>query len=422
MKIKSVRGTHDLLPESIGLWQQIESTARGVFRLYGYEEVRTPIFEKTELFARSIGAESDIVQKEMYTFNDSKGNPISLRPEGTAPVVRAYLEHGLHHDKSVQKLYYIGPMFRHERPQKGRYRQFHQVGVEVLGSDHPALEAEVIEMLVRFLRDLGASEIQLLVNSVGCPNCRPGYVKILKEELDKLQDGLCAECQRRSTTNPLRVLDCKVPACQPLIDGLPSILDHLCEECRQHFEQFQAYLELQNIPFEVVSRLVRGLDYYVGTTFEMISSKLGPTQNAVVGGGRYDGLPELLGGPPTQGFGFALGIERLVVLLEENATRLRPGPDIFLAYLDESALQETLGLARELRDQGISAYVDFEGRSLKAQMRLANKLHSLFTCIIGDNEVKSGQFPIKRMKDGHQITQAREAIASYVKEDGVITS
>ncbi len=422
MKIKSVRGTHDLLPESIGLWQQIESTARGVFRLYGYEELRTPIFEKTELFARSIGAESDIVQKEMYTFNDSKGNPISLRPEGTAPVVRAYLEHGLHHDKSVQKLYYIGPMFRHERPQKGRYRQFHQVGVEVLGSDHPALEAEVIEMLVRFLRDLGASEIQLLVNSVGCPNCRPGYVKILKEELDKLQDGLCAECQRRSTTNPLRVLDCKVPACQPLIDGLPSILDHLCEECRQHFEQFQAYLELQNIPFEVVSRLVRGLDYYVGTTFEMISSKLGPTQNAVVGGGRYDGLPELLGGPPTQGFGFALGIERLVVLLEENETGLRPGPDIFLAYLDESALQETLGLARELRDQGISAYVDFEGRSLKAQMRLANKLHSLFTCIIGDNEVKSGQFPIKRMEDGHQITQAREAIASYVKENGVITS
>ena len=422
MKIKSVRGTHDLLPESIGLWQQIESTARGVFRLYGYEELRTPIFEKTELFARSIGAESDIVQKEMYTFNDSKGNPISLRPEGTAPVVRAYLEHGLHHDKSVQKLYYSGPMFRHERPQKGRYRQFHQVGVEVLGSDHPALEAEVIEMLNRFLRDLGASEIQLLVNSVGCSNCRPGYVKILKEELDKLQDGLCAECQRRSTTNPLRVLDCKVPACQPLIDGLPSILDHLCEECRQHFEQFQAYLELQNIPFEGVPRLVRGLDYYVGTTFEMISSKLGPTQNAVVGGGRYDGLPELLGGPPTQGFGFALGIERLVVLLEENEIRLRPGPDIFLAYLDESALQETLGLARELRDQGISAYVDFEGRSLKAQMRLANKLHSLFTCIIGDDEVKSGQFPIKRMEDGHQITQAREAIASYVKEDGVITT
>jgi histidyl-tRNA synthetase len=422
MKIKSVRGTHDLLPESMGLWQQIESTARRVFQLYGYEEVRTPIFEKTELFARSIGAESDIVQKEMYTFNDSKGNPISLRPEGTAPVVRAYLEHGLHHDKSVSKLYYIGPMFRHERPQKGRYRQFHQVGVEVLGSDHPALEAEVIEMLDRFLRDLGASKLQLLVNSVGCPKCRPGYVKILKEELDKIQDGLCPECQRRSTTNPLRVLDCKVPACQPLIDGLPSILDHLCEECRQHFEKFRGYLELQNIPFEVVPRLVRGLDYYVGTTFEMISSKLGPTQNAVVGGGRYDGLPELLGGPPTRGFGFALGIERLVVLLEENEPRLRPGPDIFLAYLDQSALQEALGLARELRDQGVSAYVDFEGRSLKAQMRLANKLQSLFTCVIGDDEVKSGQFPIKRMEDGHQITQTREAIASYVKEDGMVTS
>ena len=422
MKIKSVRGTHDLLPESVGLWQRIEAEARRVFRLYGHEEVRTPIFEKTELFARSIGAESDIVQKEMYTFSDSKGNPISLRPEGTAPVVRAYLEHGLHHDKSVQKLYYIGPMFRHERPQKGRYRQFHQVGVEVLGSDHPALEAEVIEMLERLFRDLGAPELQLLVNSVGCPDCRPGYVKILKEELNRLQDGLCAECQRRSKTNPLRVLDCKVPGCQPLIDGLPSILDYLCEDCRQHFERFRGYLDLQNIPFEVVPRLVRGLDYYVGTTFEMISSKLGPTQNAVVGGGRYDGLPELLGGPPGKGFGFALGMERLVVLLEENEDSPRAGPDIFLAYLDQSALQETLGLARELRDQGISAYVDFEGRSLKAQMRLANRLECRFTCIIGENETKSGQFPVKRMEDSHQVTLAREAIASYVKGDEVATS
>jgi len=415
MKIKSVRGTHDLLPESVALWQTIEAEARGVFQLYGYEEVRTPILEKSELFARSIGAESDIVQKEMYTFSDSKGKSISLRPEGTAPVVRAYLEHGLDRDGLIHKLYYIGPMFRHERPQKGRYRQFHQVGVEVLGSDHPALEAEVIEMLERFLNQLGVKGLRLLLNSVGCAVCRPAYVKVLQEELNKRQDELCPQCQRRSKTNPLRVLDCKVPACQPVIDELPSILDYLCDNCRQHFKKLRSYLDLQEITYEVTPRLVRGLDYYVGTTFEMVSSELGPTQNAVVGGGRYDGLSELLGGPPGKGFGFALGIERLVVLLEETLDSRRPRPDVFLAYLDEGALKESFGLAQELRHQGVFAYIDFQERSLKAQMRLANRLDSRFTCIIGEDEMQSGQFPLKRMEDGHQVTLDREAIASYVK-------
>ena len=424
MKIKSVRGTHDLMPESVALWQKIEAEARGVFQLYGYGEVRTPLLERSELFARSIGAESDIVQKEMYTFSDSKGKTISLRPEGTAPVVRAYLEHGLDHDGLIHKLYYIGPMFRHERPQKGRYRQFHQVGVEVLGSDHPALEAEVIEMLERFLHKLGAKGLRLLLNSVGCADCRPAYVKVLQEELNKRQDELCPDCQRRSKTNPLRVLDCKVPACQPVIDELPSILDYLCDKCRQHFEALRSYLDLQKIIYEVTPRLVRGLDYYVGTTFEMVSSGLGPTQNAVVGGGRYDGLSELLGGPPGKGFGFALGIERLVVLLEDSLDSRRPRPDIFLAYLDEGALKESFGLAQELRNQGVFAYIDFQGRSLKAQMRLANRLESRFTCIIGEDELQSGQFSLKRMEDGHQVSLDREAIASYVKEtdDEVATS
>ena len=422
MKIKSVRGTHDLLPESVALWQKIEAEARGVFQLYGYEEVRTPILESSELFARSIGAESDIVQKEMYTFSDSKGKTISLRPEGTAPVVRAYLEHGLDHDGLIHKLYYIGPMFRHERPQKGRYRQFHQVGVEVLGSDHPALEAEVIEMLERFLHKLGVKGLRLLLNSVGCAKCRPAYVKVLQEELNKRQDELCPQCQRRSTTNPLRVLDCKVPACQPVIDELPSILDYLCDNCRQHFEKLRSYLDLQEISYEVTPRLVRGLDYYVGTTFEMVSSELGPTQNAVVGGGRYDGLSELLGGPPGKGFGFALGIERLVVLLEDTLDSRRPRPDVFLAYLDEGALKESFGLAQELRHQGVFAYIDFQERSLKAQMRLANRLDSRFTCNIGEDEIERGQFPRKRMEDGHQVTLARKAIASYVKGDEVVTS
>ncbi len=415
MKIKSVRGTHDLLPESVQLWQRIEASARRLFELYGYAEVRTPIFEQTELFARSIGVDSDIVQKEMYTFSDSKGKSISLRPEGTAPVMRAYLEHGLYHDGVIHKLYYIGPMFRHERPQKGRYRQFHQVGVEVMGSDHPALEAEVIDMLDRFLEGLGADGLHLLVNSIGCTTCRPGYVKLLREELSKRQDDLCPQCQRRSQTNPLRVLDCKVPACQPVIDELPSILEYLCENCRQHFESFRAYLEHQKIRYEVMPRLVRGLDYYVGTTFEMVSSKLGPTQNAVVGGGRYDGLSQLLGGPPVQGFGFALGIERLVVLLEETQEIRLPRPDIFLVYLDEQALEESMQLAQELRRQAIFAYIDFQGRSLKAQMRLANRLNSRFTCIIGEEERKSGEFPLKRMEDGHQVTLAREELAAYVR-------
>lgn len=420
MKIKSVRGTHDLLPESVALWQRIEAEARAVFQLYGYQEIRTPTLESSELFARSIGAESDIVQKEMYTFSDSKGKTISLRPEGTAPVVRAYLEHGLDRDGLIHKLYYIGPMFRHERPQKGRYRQFHQVGVEVLGSDHPALEAEVIEMLERFFHKLGVQGLRLLLNSVGCARCRPAYVKVLQEELNKHQDELCSQCQRRTTTNPLRVLDCKVPACQPVIEKLPSILDYLCDDCRKHFEKLRSYLDLQKISYEVTPRLVRGLDYYVGTTFEMVSSQLGPTQNAVVGGGRYDGLSELLGGPPGKGFGFALGIERLVVLvsdLEDSS-----GPDIFLAFLDEQTLEKNLDLAQELRRQGIFAYIDFQGRSLKAQMKLANRLESRFTCIIGEDEMKSGQFPVKRMEDGHQVTLAREAIASYVKEDGVVPS
>ena len=422
MKIKSVRGTHDLLPQSAVLWHRIEATARRLFELYGYAEVRTPIFEETELFARSIGADSDIVQKEMYTFSDSKGKSISLRPEGTAPVMRAYLEHGLYHEGVIHKLYYMGPMFRHERPQKGRFRQFHQVGVEVLGSDHPALEAEVIEMLDRFFQELGAKGLRLLVNSVGCSTCRPGYVKLLGEELSKRQGDLCPQCRRRSQINPLRVLDCKVPACQPVIGELPSILDHLCENCRQHFESLRGYLDRQKIGYQVMPRLVRGLDCYGGTTFEMVSSQLGPTQNAVVGGGRYDGLSQLLGGPPGKGFGFALGIERLVVLLEESHELGRPRPDVFLAYLDQGALEESLQLARELRRQGIFAYIDFQGRSLKAQMRLANRLKSRFTCIMGEHEKESGRFPLKRMEDGHQVTLGREELAAYVKADETATS
>ncbi|MGH9338375.1 MAG: histidine--tRNA ligase [Acidobacteriota bacterium] len=420
MKVQSIRGTHDILPGSVELWQKIEAQARRIFELYGYAEVRTPIFEETELFTRSIGVETDIVQKEMYTFTDSKGKGITLRPEGTAPVVRSYIEHHLQADGLVNKLYYIGPMFRRERPQKGRYRQFHQIGAEVLGSNHAAVEAELVEMLVRFLRELGVQDFRLLLNSVGCAQCRPGYVRKLQQEMSKYSQELCEQCLRRAESNALRVLDCKVPSCQPVIERLPSILDHLCEACREHFSLFLRYLDLQAIRYQIEPRLVRGLDYYVRTTFEIQSDRLGPTQNALLGGGRYDRLSEILDGPPVSGVGFALGMERLVLLLsgreEIGAAYAPPSPDIFLAYIGESALEEAFSLAAYLRQQEVFAYLDFEGRSLKAQMRQANRLQSRFTCIIGEEEIKTGRFTLKRMSDGEQWTVGREDLAVRVRE------
>lgn len=412
MKIRSVRGTHDILPGSVELWQKIEETARRIFRLYGYGEIRTPIFEETELFARSIGAETDIVQKEMYTFADSRNRQITLRPEGTAPVVRAFIQHGLFHHNLTSKLFYIGPMFRHERPQKGRYRQFHQIGAEVLGSDHPAVEAEVIQMLHRFLGELELNDFRLLVNSVGCSNCRPAYVELLARELRKKAGQLCPECRQRTESNTLRVLDCKVPACQPVIQKLPSILDHLCAECSQHFERFCALLRQDGIDYSIEPRLVRGLDYYVRTTFEFISEGLGPTQNALLGGGRYDGLSELLGGPPLKGIGFAMGMERFVLLLSgreelDEGFRL-PAPEVFLAWLGEAAFERALELARQLRMAGVEAQLDFEGRSLKAQMKLANRLQARYVCIVGEEELLSSRYPLRNMQDGSQeeVTQS----------------
>jgi len=419
MKIRSVRGTHDLLPTSIGVWQRIEAKVHEIFRLYGFLELRTPILEETELFVRSIGKETDIVRKEMYTFESGKGKSVAMRPEGTASVVRAYIEHGLDHSAAFNRFYYVGPMFRRERPQKGRYRQFHQIGAEVLGSEHPAVEAEAIEMLSRFFQELEIRGLVLLINSVGCGKCRPAYVRLLQAELERQEGRLCEECRRRRLTNPLRVLDCKIPACQPVIEQLPSILEHLCGECREHFSRFRAYLDGYGLAYRVAPRLVRGLDYYVRTTFEMITDRLGPTQNAVVGGGRYDGLAELLDGPPTKGFGFALGVERMVALMEETSAESAapPGPDLFLAWMDPDSLEEAIRMARELRREGIFAYVDFEGRSLKAQMRLADRLKSRFTCIIGGREIETRKYPVKRMEDGSQAELERQSIASHIKEN-----
>ena len=412
--ITSIKGTRDILPPESSLWSRVESTTRETLELYGFAEIRTPIFERTELFARSVGEDTDIVSKEMYTFHDRDDASLTLRPEGTAPVVRAYLEHQLYRDAHLLKLYYIGPMFRRERPQKGRYRQFHQVGAEVLGSDNPAIEAEVIEMIQLFLERVGINEFSLLVNSIGCSNCRPTFLEELKKALASKKSLLCADCQRRSETNPLRVLDCKIESCQPVINSLPSISDFLDEACRNHFEKFLEHLRERGISFKLVPRLVRGLDYYTRTTFEITSEVLG-AQNTLVGGGRYDGLSEILQGPPTQGFGFALGLERLILVLQASGSLQHYRPlQVFLAPLGEPAFSKAALLARHLRRQGLVCSYDFEARSLKSALRLANKLQAQFVLIIGETELQTGRYPLKRMSDGSQTEVSLDEISKTV--------
>ena len=319
--IRAVKGTRDLLPPDTVIWNRVEAVAREVFASYNYQEIRTPILEETQLFARGVGQETDIVSKEMYTFEDRDGSSLTLRPENTASVIRAYIEHRLDQRPGVQKLYYIGPMFRRERPQKGRYRQFFQIGAEAIGSDSPFIDAECIELVVEILTRAGLSGFRLIINSVGCPNCRPQYVEKLREATRPIASQLCADCQRRSETNPLRVLDCKVPEDQPVIDALPSILDNLCDVCAPHFAAVQTYLRDRNIDFEIRPRLVRGLDYYMRTTFEVTHGELG-AQNSVLGGGRYDGLAESLGSPVhSPGIGFSIGEDRLVMTVDQTNVR-----------------------------------------------------------------------------------------------------
>ncbi len=414
--IQSVKGTRDLLPGETPLWQRVEEEARQVFAAYNFREIRTPILEQTALFARSVGTDTDIVTKEMYTFNDRDSESLTLRPEATASVVRAYIEHGLYNEGGIQKLYYFGPMFRRERPQKGRYRQFYQIGAEVLGSDHPAIDAEVLEMLMLLLERLGLQELKLLVNSVGCPKCRPEYLKRLRHALEGVKDKLCANCQRRSHTNPLRVLDCKVEADQPIIEQLPHILDHLCPECRQHFECVTSELEERGVAFEISPRLVRGLDYYTRTTFEIASQALG-AQNALLGGGRYDGLSEMLGGPPAPGFGFALGQDRLILAVEESAKlELKAPLAVYVAWMGEAAQGPAKRLVRQLRREGISAEVSFQPIKLKKSMGIASRLRARHTVIIGEEEVSTGQYQLKDMETGEQKGVDAAELAAALKE------
>ena len=412
--LTNLPGTRDLLPEEVARWQLVEEKARGIFARYGFREIRTPILEATELFARSIGSDTDIVGKEMYTFPDQSGKSITLRPEATASVVRAYLQHTMYRGTGLAKLYYIGPMFRHEKKQKGRWRQFYQIGAEVLGSDHPAIEAEVVEMVLSLLSSLGVGS-RLLINSVGCPDCRPKYVELLQGELRRHASELCEDCRRRTETNSLRVLDCKVESCQPIINGLPMMIDHLCETCRRHFDRFRDFLDRSGIAYELVPRLVRGLDYYVRTAFEIVSGELG-AQNALVGGGRYDGLAEVLGGPPAQGFGFALGLDRLVMLLPEDVRGQAVNrPDLFLAYMGDAAFDKAWVIAQALRARGLNCYVDFSAGSLKSQLRLANKLEASHVLVIGDNELAEDRYPLRRMADSHQWNTSLSELGTYLE-------
>jgi len=376
-----------------------------VFRAYNYGEIRTPILEETQLFARGVGADTDIVNKEMYTFDDH-GSSLTLRPESTASVIRAYIEHRLDQRPGVQKLYYIGPMFRRERPQAGRYRQFYQIGAEAIGSESPAVDAEVIEMVIEILTRAGLNGSELLINSVGDYNCRPQYVEKLRAALEPVAASLCGDCQRRAVTNPLRVLDCKVEADQPIIDKLPNILDHLCDPCRGHFDLVKRYLDDRGLAYTVRPRMVRGLDYYMRTTFEVVHGALG-AQNSVLGGGRYDGLAESLGSKVhSPGIGFSIGEDRLVMSVAEHESSTL---DLCIAPLGELALRHAALVARDLRRGGVSVEIA-EGK-LKRILELANKLGARFTLIVGENEIAAGRYALKEMATGRQEEVTRDEIA-----------
>ena len=388
----------------------MEAVARDVFRTYNYHEIRTPILEETQLFARGVGQETDIVSKEMYTFEDRDGSSLTLRPENTASVIRAYIEHRLDQRPGVQKLYYIGPMFRRERPQKGRYRQFFQIGAEAIGSESPAVDAEVIEMVMEVLNRVGLHDAKLLLNSVGDHNCRPQYVERLRQELQGVAPQMCGDCQRRATTNPLRVLDCKVEADQPIIEKLPSIVDYLCDDCRKHFDTVKLYLADRGINFEVRPRMVRGLDYYMRTTFEVVHGALG-AQNSVLGGGRYDGLAESLGSKVhSPGIGFSIGEDRLVMSVEGEQ---QPTPlDLFIVPIGPLAVRHAASLAREFRRDGYS--VELVETKLKRAMELANKAGARFTLIIGDDEMTAGRYALKNMTSGDQQNLTRDEILAVL--------
>jgi len=402
---RAPRGTSDILPEEQAYWRYIEQKVADICQLYGYERIDCPAFEDTGLFTRSVGQGTDIVEKEMYTFADKGGNKITLRPEGTAPVCRAYLEHGLHNLPQPVKLYYIASIFRYERPQAGRYRQHYQFGYEAIGDDDPALDAEVIDMAWQFFLSLNLRHLSLQLNSIGCKQCRPGYLSALKDYYADYREGLCTDCKTRLKRNPLRLLDCKKPSCQQAANSAPGSADHLCPQCDTHFNRLKGYLKLLEIPFEVNYRLVRGLDYYTRTVFE-IQPEVGGAQSTLGGGGRYDDLIEELGGKPTPALGFAVGIERIILNLKKQDISVPPlpGPRVFIAHIGDEAREEAIKLASRLREAGTGIMVATGNKSLKAQLRQANNLGVSYAVIIGEEEVRSSTVSLRDMTTAHQKT------------------
>ena len=419
MSIKALKGFKDILPDEVAAWQFLEKKARDIFERFGFAEIRVPILEKTELFARSIGAATDIVEKEMYSFTDRNGDSITMRPEGTASVIRAFIEHGMHVQKPVNRLYTFGPMFRHERPQKGRLRQFHQMSVEVIGSDNPGTDAELMVMACQLLEGFGLAA-SLEINSLGCPDCRPEFKKELVAFLEGKSGSLCEDCERRKETNPLRVLDCKSQNCQEQYKDAPVILDHLCQGCADHFQEVTKKLDLLSIPFTINSFMVRGLDYYTRTTFELLTDDLG-AQSAVGAGGRYDGLVKQLGGQDLPGIGFAMGIERLVLLLHQKTSMpVYEGIDLFIAALGDDASKKAFEFMHGLRAGGLKVLMDHEGRSLKSQMKQAARFGAAFTLILGEDELAKGEGVLRNMETGDQesitISQDASKVSDLIKQ------
>ncbi len=403
MNIQRPRGTFDVLPDEAARWRFVERTARRVAALYGFGEIRTPIFESTELFVRGVGEATDIVGKEMYTFKDGSGRSLTLRPEGTAPVIRAYIENSLGRREKPARLYYIGPVFRYEKPQAGRYRQHHQFGVELIGAASAFADAEIIRMLMHFYGELGIRGAAPVLNSVGCRRCRPGYNAALGAYLLGKAGGLCADCRRRAETNPLRVFDCKQPGCAAVIAVAPRVRDHICAPCGEHFGELLSLLAEAGISFTVRPELVRGIDYYTRTAFEIVAGELG-AQNAVGGGGRYDDLVEMLGGPPTPAVGFGTGIERALMVMREQgvAEPAEGGVEVGVVVWDPAALVDGRRAVRALRDAGVAAEMDAEGTSLRGQMRRLDRRGVPFALLIGDSERARGAGRLKEMRTGEE--------------------
>jgi len=411
--IPSIKGTKDILPVEVPKWQKVEFAAKKIFESYGYREIRTPVFEATELFEKGTGETSDIVIKEMYTFIDKGGRSLTLRPEYTPSVVRAIIENRLNLKSQPMRFYFIGPMFRYDKPQKGRYRQFHQIDIEVFGEEDPAIDAEIVQMADFFLKNLKVKDTKILVNSVGCKECRPTYLKKLRAAAEEEKRELCENCQRKITTNPLRIFDCKVEGCRNTAKKFPKITENLCAECEIHFQSFCSFLDIFGITYAIDPLLVRGIDYYTRTTFEIVTSKLG-AQDAILGGGRYDEMMKDFGGPDICGIGFAMGMERLldIVPFEEDKQEF-----VYVAYMGEEAKRAGMKMAKRLREGGRETLIEYRERSLKNQMARANKLEASWVLIVGEDEVKSGKFQLKNMKSGEQIEDVEENILKIIGDN-----